>query len=56
MLGGGEFKKYENGWSISNGKIRDGAYQTSSEYLSYTKRSLSRTRESSWVTICDVEH
>ena len=56
MLGGGELKKYENGWSISNGKIRDGAYQTSPEYLSYIKRSLSRTRESSWATIGNVEH
>jgi len=56
MQRGREFKKYENGWSVSNGETRDGTYQATLKYLSHIKRSISRIGKSSWPTFCYVEH
>ena len=38
MQRGRESSKHENGRSFSDGKIRNGAYKASSEYLSHIKR------------------
>ena len=52
MCRGGRVKTLKNGWSCPNGKVGNGTHQEIIKYLGHLKRSVSRVREGSGLTIC----